>query len=222
MKKKRISMMALLAVLAISLPSMAQKSGTFKGIIVYDVTYPGISPESSQMDNLPKTVTMTTNGDIVKFDVPMPSMSQSMIINPESKTTTILMEMMGNKVMLKPKKGETPSGKEPQVKVIPETKEIAGYQCKKAEISFGDEKSNSEPIVVYFSDELGNNKLFFDNEYRTLPGIPLEFTYKLQGRQMHMIARTIEKTRISSKDLAVPPGYQEMTPDQLRQMFGGN
>ncbi len=214
--------MAVITAIMLSTPVDAQKGGTFKGIITYDVTYPGMNIEPSQMANLPQKVILTTNGELVKFDIAMTSMNQSMIINPEAKTTTLLLEMMGNKVMLKPKKGDVPAGKEPEVKITPETKEIAGYLCKRAEISFGDEKSKADPVVVFFSEELGSNKLFYDNEYRTLPGIPLEFTYKMQGRNMHMVAKTVEKTRVSSKDLAVPSEYQEMTPEQLRQMFGGN
>ncbi len=214
--------MALITAIMLSTPADAQKGGTFKGIIIYDVTYPGMNIEPAQMANLPQKVIMTTNGELVKFDVAMTSMNQSMIIDPGAKTTTVLLEMMGKKVMLKPQKGTPPAGKEPEVKVTPETKEIAGYKCQRAEISFGDEKSKADPIVVYFSEELGSNKLFYDNEYRTLPGIPLEFTFKMQGRNMHMVAKSIEKTRVSSKDLSVPSGYEEMTPEQLRQMFGGN
>lgn len=222
MLKKIFTLLVLFPAIMLINPASAQKGGTFKGIITYEVTYPGMNIEPSQMAHLPQTVILTTNGEKAKFDVAMTSMNQSMIIDPEAKTTTLLLEMMGNKVMLNPKKGDASVGKEPVVNITTETKEIAGYPCKKAEISFGDEKSKADPIIVYFSEDLGSNKLFYDNEYRTLPGIPLEFTYTMQGRSMHMVAKTIEKTRVSSKDLSVPAGYEEMTPEQLRQMFGGN
>ena len=221
MTKNILTFMALFSAIMFSPPAEAQK-GAFKGIITYDVTYPGMNVEPSQMAMLPQKVTLTTNGEKAKFDVAMTSMNQTMIIDPEAKTTTLLLEMMGNKVMMKPNKQDIPKGKEPIVTITTETKQIAGYTCKKAEISFGDEKSKSDPIIVYFSEELGTNKLFYDNEYRTLPGIPLEFTYKMQGRNMHMVAKTIEKTRVTSKDMEVPSGFKEMTPEQLRQMFGGN
>lgn len=199
----------------------AQKAGSpFKGVINYTVSYPDAQLDASQQAMMPKTVKVTLNGNKARIDINMPSMSQVVLLDSDQKSTIMLFEMAGNKVALKPnKKGN--STKEPVVVQTTETKDIAGFTCKKAEINFGDEKSKGSPIVVYYTEEIGNNKIFYDNEYRTLPGIPLEFYYKMQGMSMLLTATSIEKGKVSNRDFEVPSDYKEMTPDELRQMFGG-
>lgn len=39
---------------------------------------------------------------------------------------------------------------------------------------------------------------------------------------MYLTAISVEKGKVSNKDFDVPSGYTEMTPDQLRQLFGGH
>ncbi len=205
------------------LAGFAQKAGTsFKGVINYNVTYPDAKMEASQLAMLPKSMKVSLNGNKARIDINMPSMSQILLLDSDQKTTTVLIEMMGKKIAMKPnKKNDAAHAKEPIVVMTSETKEIAGFVCKKAEINFGDEKSKGSPIIVYFTDAIGNNKIFYDNEYRTLPGIPMEFQYKMQGMSMLLTASSVEKGKVSNRDFEVPSDYKEMTPDELRQMFGG-
>jgi len=206
-----------------SLSAYSQKAGTsFKGIINYKITYPDSKPGNTQQAMLPQAMKMSLDGNLARIDMNMAAVSQVILLDSDQKTTTILLNLMGQKIAVKPDKlAELAAGNEPLVNITSETKEIAGLICKKAEIHFGDEKSMSSPVVVYFTEELGNNKVFYDNEFRTLPGIPMEFRYKMQGMSMLMIAGSVEKGKVSKNDFKVPEGYKEMTPDELIQMFGG-
>ncbi len=204
--------------------AFAQKPGSpFKGVINYKITYPDSKMEASQLAIMPQSMKVLMNGNKARIEMAMSGINQVIIMDADQQSTVILIDMMGQKVAMKPNKGaDRPSGKEPVVTVTSETKEIAGFTCKKAEIHFGDEKSKESPMIVYYTEGIGNNKLFYDNEYRTLPGIPMEFYYKMQGMNMYMTAVSVEKGKVSGKDFEVPSDYKEMTPDQLRQMFGGN
>jgi GLPGLI family protein len=222
-RNQRYTILMLVFALATGFNGYTQKAGSpFKGFINYDITYPDAKMEASQLAMLPKTMKVSLNGNKARIDMNMPSMSQIVLINADQQTTTILIDMMGNKIAMKPnKKNESANAKEPVIVITSETKEIAGFVCKKAEINFGDEKSKGSPIIVYYTDAIGNNKLFYDNEYRTLPGIPMEFQYKMQGMNMLLTASSVEKGKVSNRDFEVPSDYKEMTPEEIRQMFGG-
>lgn len=202
--------------------SKAQSKGQeFKGTITYQITYPDLNLDAAQLKAMPQTMVLKVNGSKSRADITMSGIDQIMLMDSEAKATTILLTMNGEKLALKPNKGKGPAGKEPVVEPANESKEIAGFVCKKANIHFGDDRSKANPIEVYYSEEVGNNKLFYDNEYRNLTGIPLQFRYKMQGMNMLLTAVNVEKGKVSNKEFDVPSVYKETTPEQLRQMFGG-
>lgn len=221
--KSRINL--ILSVIAlfstVGLFAQAPKGSEFKGTITYKITYPDANLDASQMSAMPQSMTLTLNGSKSKAEISMPEMNQTLIMDSEAKTTVILVNIQGQKAAIKPNKGDRPLGREPIVEPGNETKEIAGFVCKLGNIHYGDERSKSNPIPVYFSEELGNNKIFFDNEYRNLTGIPLEFRYKLQGMNMLLTAVKVEKGRVSAREFEVPSDYKETTPEEIRKMFGG-
>lgn len=223
MKKNLIASLFILTIAFTAGISFAQKPGSpFKGVINYKVSYPDSKMEANQQAMLPQSLKVSLYGNKAKIEVAMASLNQTILMDSDQKTTTVLLDMMGQKVAMKPnKKAERPDAKEPVVKILPETKEIAGFLCKKAEISFGDEKSKGTPLIVYFTEAIGNNKIFYENEYRTLQGIPMEFQYKMQGMSMLLTASSVEKGKVTNRDFEVPSDYKEMTPEQLREMFGG-
>lgn len=203
--------------------STAQNKGKqFKGTITYQITYPESNLSASQLAAMPQNMVLKLNENRSRAELKMGEMNQVLLLDSDAKTTVILIDVVGKKAAIKPKKGaDRPTGKEPIVEPANETREIAGYICKKANIHFGDEKSKSNPISVYYSDEVGTNKIFYDNEYRNLTGIPLEFRYKMQGMNMLLTAIKIEEGRVSNREFEIPSDYKESTPEELRQMFGG-
>ncbi len=201
--------------------AIAQSKGNaFKGTITYQVTYPEANISAAQAASMPQSVTMKFNGNKTRAEINMSELSQVLLLDSDAKSTIVLVNINGQKAAINPKKGERSLGKEPVVEPAGESKEIAGYVCKKANIHFGDEKSKASPIEVYYSDEIGNNKVFYDNEYRNLIGIPLEFKYKMQGMNMLLTATKVESGRVANREFEVPSDYKEMTPEELRQMFG--
>jgi hypothetical protein len=220
--KLRTTTILLALILFVAFPAMAQSGSAFKGTITYNVTYPDANVSAAQAASMPQTVTLKLNGNKTRAEIDMAEISQILLLDSDAKSTIILVNINGQKAAINPRKGnERAPGKEPIMEPAGETKEIAGYVCKKANIHFGDERTKANPIEVYYSDEIGNNKIFYDNEYRNLTGIPLEFRYKMQGMNMLLTATKVESGRIANREFEVPSDYKEMTPDELRQLFGG-
>lgn len=223
MKRYFYSIMVLALAFTLSGTITAKAAGPFKGTITYKITYPDSQIDASQQAMMPQVMKLKVNGNKARIEMTISGISQTFLIDSDQQSTIILLDMLGQKVALNPGKDrEKPQSKEPVIEITKETKEIAGYPCKKAEIHFGDQQSKDAPTIAYYTEALGDNKLFYDNEYRTLPGIPMEFHFKMQGMNMYLTAISVEKGKVSNKDFDVPSGYTEMTPDQLRQLFGGN
>jgi hypothetical protein len=209
-----LAMVTIIGLVSIS----AQKGSAFKGTINYKVS----TPEANVQGAVPQDIKVILSGNKARIEMTMAAINQIIILDSDAQTTVALLDVMGQKIALKPKRSAERLNREPIVEVTTETKEIAGYLCKKANIHYGDEQSKANPTVVYFTDQIGNNKIFYDNEYRTLPGIPMEFNFKMQGMSMQLVASSVEKGKVSNKDFEIPSDYKETTPEELRQMFGGN
>lgn len=222
MKVITTTLILALGVLSTFVTTAQNKGKQFKGTITYQITYPESNLSASQLAAMPQTMVLKLNENKSRAELKMGEMNQVLLLDSEAKTTVILIDITGKKAAIKPKKGtDRPMGKEPIVESANESREIAGYVCKKANIHYGDEKSKSNPIQVYYSEEVGNNKIFYDNEYRNLTGIPLEFKYKMQGMNMLLTATKIEEGRVANREFEIPSDYKESTPEELRQMFGG-
>ncbi len=221
--KIRVTSILLILFVFTTLMATAQNKGKqFKGTITYQISYPESNLSASQLTAMPQTMVLKLNEGKSRAELKMGEMNQVLLLDSEAKTTVILIDIMGRKAAIKPRKGsDRPLGKEPIVESANESKEIAGFVCKKANIHYGDEKSKANPIEVYYSEEVGSNKIFYDNEYRNLTGIPLEFRYKMQGMNMLLTATKVEEGRVANREFDIPSDYKESTPEELRQMFGG-
>jgi hypothetical protein len=70
-----------------------------------------------------------------------------------------------------------------------------------------------KPLETIKSSTTMNTGLYLVFQWR--------FYYKMQGMSMLLTATTVEKGKVSNRDFEVPSDYKEMTPEELRQMFGG-
>ena len=151
--------------------------------------------------------------------------SQMQIIDGEAKTVTSVMNMMGQKFYYTETEEDINEdlGDNENVKfdVTEETKEIAGYECKKAIVTVA-ESGEEMQFVVFFTEEIGSQSLNIDNPYfKEVPGAMLEFEIDTGAGKMKMEAISVDKKKIADSEFEVPDGYEEKTPEEIKAMFGG-
>ncbi len=231
MKKIVCLFLAVLFVVAFSVNTNAQKKEkAFKGVITYDVTVNSdedIDPAIKNM--MPKESEMKVSGNKSKTKMVMGGMMEiSTVANGENKTVIMLFDMMGQKFYHKfteediKKQQEKDYAAKPEVKLIDETKVIAGYTCKKAEITTTDKENKKTILTIYYSEELGGKEVNFgDDALSEINGVALENEIDLNGIMLKMVAREVKKGGVSETDFLIPTDYQEMTEDQFKNMFGG-
>jgi GLPGLI family protein len=216
-------MMAAVIIMGITATAMSKD---FKGVISYKISYPGLDIDPGMMAMMPKMATLTIKGDMSKFEINMGQMgSQVQIIDGNAKTVTTLMDMMGQKFYYVESEEEISAQVDDtddiRIDIKDETKEIAGYKCKKALVTVND--SGDEMIfTIFFTEEIGSSALNIDNPYfKEIPGAMLEFEIDAGQGRMKMEATSVSKKTVSDSEFSIPEGFQKKTSAEIKQMFGG-
>lgn len=150
-------------------------------------------------------------------------MTVTTITNETSKDVLMLMGgMMGN-MAVKSTLDEYEERREEQPKFevtfTDETKEISGYNCKKALMTTEDGLES----VFWYTEEIMASKKGQSYLSEEIPGFPMQFEINNQGMKMTMTVTSVEdkldkKKSSSLFDMTIPSGYKEMTMEELGTM----
>lgn len=200
----------------------------FEGVINYEITFPesNLPPETQGM--LPKNMKLLISGDFSKTEMIMSMGNQSVLIDHKNLKTTALINVMGQKYAIIQTKqeidAETGGNQIPSVVVTDETKEIAGYTCKKAIITIKNkEGKETDKFTVFFTEDIKVKDMYFHQpSFKDITGGMLEFEMEAQeGLRMKLSALSVEKKKISKEEFEIPSDYKVTTKDELMKMFGG-
>lgn len=199
----------------------------FKGIITYKISYSGTDLDEQTKAMLPKMMIYKIKDNLARTEMDLGAMGkQIQIINGDEKIVYSLFDMMGQKMCVKMTEEEINEemADESNVKVeqYDETKEIAGYECKKAVINVESDDGTKTSFIVYYTDELGGSALNFDNPmFKEIDGVLMEFEMEQGQMTMKLEAVSVKKENVPDSEFVVPDGYQELTKEQMQNMFGG-
>ena len=197
-----------------SIVASAQKN--FEGTIVYDIEYLSVPAEVEGMESmLPSQMSMQFSGDWMRLEQEVMGGSQSVVVNSEEKISFILMDMMGQKIVMRiPKEqieAQEAATPEPEIFEERERKEIAGYKCQKALIK----QADGSKVEVFYTKDLGDIR---HNEYKKLPGFPLQYVAEAQGMKTRITASKVTPGKLSEDIFKVPDGYTEMSQEDMMRM----
>ena len=218
---KKVFLFFITLTLICSTTAYAQKA--FEGTITYNIEYEEL-PEGMEEyeDMLPKETIMKIKGTKTKTEQAMAMGSTISIYDASSESTITLTNMMGMKAAIKSNTEDIKEGvdeKKPKITYLDETKEIAGYKCKKAEIIYIDRE---EPLTVYYTEELNTKKT--KSQYKNLEGLkgfPMQYEINNEGMKMVMSAKEVKNEKISENEFTIPEGYEVMTMEEFQKMMSG-
>ena len=226
--KKSTQIFTVLVVL-FALATMPSFAGgkEFTGTIVYNITYPDSKADAQTLAMMPKTLKLKVSGNMSRAELSMGMGTTVIIYDSEAKSGITLMDFMGQKFAIK----MTAEDIEKEIKEAPETtvlntsetKEIAGYTCKKAIVKMKEKGSETETeLVVYYTEEVASAKMNEMNPlYKDIPGTMLEYSMNENGMNMFLTAISVEKGKIAASEFEMPEGFKVVTQDELKGMFGG-
>jgi len=227
--KTLVKVLCVVMALLVSFSVNAQKKvKPFAGIIRYEVSVEGDFDAQTKAQLPTEAVVYVKDGKFRTDQVsPMYTIGQVVL---EDGSAIILIEAMGQKMASKQSKEELEkakaeakesgaiSDKEPVVKITDETKTIAGYKCKKAEIT----DENGETMEVFFTDEIVLPESYTENSpIKGINGMLMEYTTTANGMTSTMKAKEVKKGGVNASMFMITDDYTEVPWEQFIQMLGG-
>lgn len=146
------------------------------------------------------------------------------ISNAETKETLILMDGMMGKFAAKTKLDDVAEAENAEEKLeiefVDQTKEIAGFTCKKAIIYDADGNEN----IFWYTEEIAVPENGGKYMKQGIPGMALEFSVVQPQVTMTFSATEFSKKVKNPKekfDMTIPEGYTEKSFDDFQKMMGG-
>ena len=211
-------LVALITIVSIS-SAKDKKGKQFEGTISFAVSFEG-QVDAATRAQMPTGMKMSYKG--VKTRMELISMASQVIVsNSETKESLILIDAMGQKFAIKTTKEDTEKAlaeaPKPTITILEETKQIAGYNCKKAEVT--DKEGNVS--VVYFTEDIDYPNSNRNNEFSEIKGVMLEYTTKQGEITIKFTAKEVIKEKIKDASFEVPADYKVLTKEEVKAMFGG-
>lgn len=203
------------------LAASAQKVFT-EGSIVYDITVQTGSDQPQMADALDgATTTIYVKNNQSRTDFVNALGSESTLHDAKTGNAVILKEYSGQKLMITLTKDDWAAKNKKyenvQFTLLNEEKTIAGYTCKKATATV-----DGNSFVVYYNTEVSIANKEYDNTFKNLPGLAMEYEYQMGKLKLKFTASKISFESVLSAKFDVPKsGYRVMTYAQNQQMKKG-
>ena len=216
--------MVFIAMVTLMPLAKAQKA-PFTGTIVFDVKAEGEIPEQAKA-MMPTEMTLKLSPDKQSMSMNFGMMEQKTISDVATQESNSMMNVMGQKLVMKVtaaqmKEQRSAQGETSGVKLLTDTKTIAGYLCKKAVITKKVKDGADVTMEVFYTDDIDVSNFKFSNAIPELNGFPMEYTMKSGPMAFKMVARSVKKENIAASEFVVPSDYKQVTQEELRNMFGG-
>lgn len=221
---KRIALLLVAGLAAFNLNAQ-----TFtEGRVVTKITYPDFDGNPGILAMLPKEIVSYHKGNktVVEQDGAMGTKT-IIIIDDKKKETNTYMDLMGQKFQLVSKeadvKKENQRDLEADVTITKETKTIAGYTCKKADVKY---KDGEEGEIWFCPDLAKGDGAEWNQKYKGVNGMMMEFSVTKQSTMgpmtMKMTVTEIAKEKIADSKFEAPAGeWKKTTTEDMMKSLGG-
>ncbi len=223
--RNKITIIVAAVSLFLALTSLTQAQKPFKGVVTYEISYPGVELDPMMQAQLPTMMTFTTKGDMGRMDMATGMFTQGEIIDAKAKTLTTFIEAMGQKYkivmdaqMVEEKKSEAAK---PEIEKTGDTKTIAGYKCKMATVVMTLINGQEIETDVYYTEDLYSPAMDFNNEFEGIEGFPFEYIMDMGQMKMKFSVNSVKKGGVKDSTFELPEDFKQVTEEELKSMFGG-
>lgn len=214
-----------IATMAFSLSSVAQIT---QGRASYDLVFSSDDPQTSayvsQMEG--STLELYFYGEKTRSEMYMGEFMTTIDIMDKSQDTTLtLLDGMMGKIAMKTTENDLDDEQklamsERQIELVEGSKEIMGYNCKKAIVTTTD---GNESTIWYTPEIVPNHRegQFLMDE---IPGLPLEMTSNWGNMSITCVAFEFNKKLKKPEKLfdnSIPEGFTLRTAEEMKQMRRG-
>lgn len=104
-----------------------------------------------------------------------------------------------------------------EIEFTRQSKEIIGFDCRKAVASFPD--GSIESFDIWYTEDLELEKPNGNSPFEKIPGVLLEFNTIMGNTNMHMIAQNCDVTKIHAKVFDRPKNYTKVPKAEIETIL---
>lgn len=191
----------------------------FTGKIKYNVTYLQNIPNIIGGQELPTELEMIIKGNKAYIKTNLPDGTTAFLIDGEEFAIYRFYNIEKSKVFTKETLKDFALKSPPTIMKQTKTKVIADQFCRVVTVYQQGAKGYEDNIEVYYSDELGENNLYFNTPLMTNKGIYLDFIYNFSDISVQLEATKVTKAkRVKNKYFKIPKKYVEVDKEELRRL----
>jgi GLPGLI family protein len=181
----------------ISYNTHAQQRVVAECTVVFKISMDDISVDKDVLNSLKQSSkTIYIKGNDSRVDLVSPAIKQSVIYDKTQATAIVLREFGNNKFMNKLDKNKWLEVNKQfdgsSIVLSNESKNILGYECKKANLLLKDGTS----FILYYAVAMTPSVKEFEYQFKDVPGFVLEYQIKEQGSQI-MVNYRADKISLS-------------------------
>lgn len=209
----------ILSITLLGTTACAEDGGKKKwtGKITYSLDYDLPEAYESQRAMLATEMTCYIGKGFTRVEQTSSIGDQITINNISSGVTVVLLDLMGKKIAISTEDVEDENKVEPTIEYLDDTKEIAGYQCKKAIYKIM--KEGVEAVFeVYYTEDLPAEA---NTQFKGIDGFPMEYVIDSQGMVITYSAINVQEEKVDKSLGTVSKDYEQMTYAEFMEMMGG-
>lgn len=216
---QKLSLVLLVTLVAFVLPVYSQKKVS-ELTLVYDAAITSGSPQPKMADAFDgATTTVYLKGNMSRSEMVSALFSSATIHDSRTGTAVVLREVSGQKLLIRltPENWNEKNRRYDGISFTntTETKQIAGYNCIKAEAKLAD----GSIFTVYYTTDIVPENKDYDYQFRNLNGLPLEYELSQGKLKIRYTVSKINLNPVPASKFDIPrSGYREMTYEESKQV----
>jgi GLPGLI family protein len=216
-----------IAFLIVALCSPACKNGMTggdqisEGEIIYGVTY---DPKNMMANLMPSEMKLKFKGDKIYSDLStsMGLFTMTLIADSRQKKLVQLVKVLNDRKSVVYTQNDVKQmlDEEPKIKIekLNETKEIAGYKCKKARITYT-ERKDLQGFDIYYTDRIKIKDANWYSPFKEIDGVILEYQISRYNIDMKLSAKAVTPSKVEDALFTVPGDYKVSTRKEIDEIF---
>lgn len=198
--------------------------GITEGKIVYTLSYPQFKEDNIFTSIFPSEMIFKFKDNNTKNELKtsMAVFSTSLIAQSKEKKVVHLVKIANKYSGLEMDSAQIMEeyGKKPEGMVITptdSTKEIAGYNCNHALVTFTNDPDKS--FSVFYTNEIGIEDPNWCTPFHEVKGVLMEATVNKFNIDMHMVAKEVVEEDYEDEEFQVTKEYQPITVEEMEDIF---
>jgi GLPGLI family protein len=222
MKYSNVSLFLVLLVLTSSCSNTEKKDRITSGRIDYMITYLNDDLDNKTMELLPKKMRLVFNEKQAANNIEgfLGFYKLNAITDFHTRKCSTILKILDKHYMFKGRRDELmccfDEMADMQINETQETKEIAGFTCKKSIVHI---PSTGESFAIYYTDEIALRHPNSTNPYKKVNGVLMEFELNLLHLRMKFVAEKFHDLNMEGQFSKIPDNMKVISRDQMTQIL---